>query len=194
MEHVTDMTKLSDSPTAYGVISRFNHWVIAAAMIGLLVSGLIMAYGPFEREAVGVIRDWHKPVGVLVLGYGLWRVVWRVVQGFPREASTMPNWKNTLSKFTHWSLLGMVLVMPISGILKSIYAGRDVVAFELVIPAQVKVEWVAYAAGAVHHYADWALIGLLALHIAGALKHHFIDGDTTLHRMIGRSRKDFLPE
>lgn len=184
MEHHTDTNILIDGPTTYGLISRVNHWLIAAAMIGMLISGLIMAYGPFERETVGAIRDWHKPVGVLVLGYGLWRIGWRIAQGFPLEASVMPSWQAALSKLTHWTLLGMILVMPLSGILKSIYAGRDVVAFGLTLPAQEKVEWIANAADTVHHYAAWALVVVIFLHIAGALKHHFIDGDTTLRRMI----------
>ncbi len=67
----------------------------------------------------------------------------------------------------------------------SIYAGREVSAFGLIIPPQDKVEEIAGFAGAVHQYAAWALIGLLILHIGAALKHHFIDRDTTLRRMIG---------
>ncbi|MFZ1470604.1 MAG: cytochrome b/b6 domain-containing protein [Paracoccaceae bacterium] len=74
MEHVSDTAALRDGPKTFGLVSRLNHWVIAVAMIGMLISGLVMAYGPFDREIVGAIRDWHKPVGGLVLGYGLWQI------------------------------------------------------------------------------------------------------------------------
>ncbi|WP_138936220.1 cytochrome b [Roseovarius arcticus] len=187
MEQTIDTAPLRDGPTTYGLVSRLNHWVIAAAMIGMLISGLIMAYGPFERETVAVIWDWHKPIGVLVLGYGLWRVGWRVAQGFPTSASLVSRLQEALSKITHWALLAAVLAMPLSGLAMSIYGGHDVGVFGLVIPGQDKIEWVTNAAGFVHQYAAFALIGLLILHIGGALKHHFIDRDTTLRRMVKRS-------
>lgn len=186
MERQTDTPAMRDTPKAYGLISRFNHWIVAVAMIGMLLSGLTMAYGPFARETVGEIRDWHKAIGVLVLGYGLWRIGWRLVQGFPDAASLMPLWQSRISKVTHWTLLGTVLAMPLSGVVMSIFSGRDVNAFGMTIPAQAKVEWMSYAAGNVHHFAAIALCILLVLHVGAALKHHFIDRDATLIRMVGR--------
>ena len=184
MAYRSDNAPLRDNPTAYGVVSRANHWIIAAAMIGMLVSGLFMAYGPMSPQDLAQIRDWHKAIGDVVLAYGLWRIGWRVARGFPKSASSMPRWQETASNLVHWGLLGTVLAMPLSGILTSVYNGRAVNSFGLVIPAQDKVEWIATAAGMVHQYAAWALVGLLLLHIVAALKHHFIDRDTTLRRMI----------
>lgn len=178
---------LRDGPSTYGFVSRLNHWVVAATMIGLLASGLIMAYGPFARETVAAIRDWHKPIGVMVLGYGFWRVGWRLAQGFPSEAAVMPRWQVLASKATHWGLLITVLALPISGILKSIYGGRPVSAFGLIIPAQAKVDWITNVAGATHQYASWMCIALLILHVGAALKHHYVDQDTTLRRMLSGS-------
>lgn len=189
MEQQTDTTALRDSPMTYGLVSRFNHWFVAAAMIGMLASGLTMAYGPFDRETVAAIRDWHKPIGVVVLGYGLWRIGWRIAQGFPTEASVMPRWQAAASKVTHWALLGTVLAMPLSGIAMSIYGGRDVYAFGLIIPAQEKVEWIAKFAHTAHEFTAWAFIGLLVLHAGAALKHHYLDRDTTLRRMFDGSVK-----
>ncbi len=187
MQQQTDTIGLCDSPKTYGLISRINHWIVAVAMIGMLISGLIMEYGPFSREVVAAIRDWHKPIGVLVFAYGLWRIGWRVAQGFPRAASAMPRWQSLGSKVTHWALLGTVFAMPLSGIAMSIYSGRDVNAFGVIIPAQEKVEWVANFAGAGHHFTALALIGLLILHVGATLRHQFVDKDTTLSRMVGRT-------
>lgn len=187
MEEQAKTPPFKDGPTTYGLVSRFNHWLVAAAMIGMLISGLIMAYGPFERETVAAIRDWHKPIGVLVLGYGFWRIVWRIAHGFPRCTSLLPRWQVVASKVTHWALLGTVLAMPISGIVMSIYGGREVSAFGLIIPAQEKVEWIASAAHTTHGVVAWAFIGLLLLHVGAALKHHFLDRDMTLNRMLGGS-------
>ena len=187
MQQQTDTSTLKDSPNTYGLISRFNHWIVAAAMIGMLLSGLVMAYGPFARETVFAILGWHKAIGVLVLVYGLWRIVWRVAQGFVEEASVMPRWQAIAAKAAHWGLLATVLAMPLSGLLMSLYHGHDVDVFGLVIPGQEKIEWLASAAEVTHHYAAWGLVGLLGLHIGGALKHHFIDHDMTLRRMVWRS-------
>jgi len=187
MQRQTETARLSDSSTTYGMVSRLNHWVVAAAMIGMLLSGITMEYGPFARETVFAIMGWHKAIGALVLGYGLWRIGWRVAQGFLKEASVMPNWQAIAAKVTHWCLLATVLAMPLSGLVMSLYHGHDVDVFGLVIPAQDKVEWLASAAGMTHEYAAWGLAGLLVLHIGGALKHHYIDHDTTLRRMVWRS-------
>lgn len=187
MQHSAPHPALTDSPEGYGFISRFNHWLIALVMIGMFISGMVMANGPFDREISGAIRDWHKPVGVLVLIYGVWRIVWRIAQGTPRDASVMPRWQVITATATHRGLLAMVVIMPLSGIFKSIYNGREVNTFGLVIPAQEKVKWIANLAGEVHEIAAWAFILLLVLHIGGALKHHFINRDPTLRRMAGKS-------
>lgn len=184
MQQQTETPVLNDSSTTYGLVSRLNHWIVAAAMIGMLLSGLVMAYGPFERETVVAIMGWHKAIGVLVLGYGLWRIGWRIVQGFIDEASVMPRWQAVTAKMVHWGLLATVLAMPLSGLLMSLFHGHDVDVFGLVIPAQGTVEWLADGAGVVHEYAAWGLVALLGLHIGGALKHHFIDHDKTLRRMV----------
>ncbi|WP_322990714.1 cytochrome b/b6 domain-containing protein, partial [Hoeflea sp.] len=82
-----------------------------------------------------------------------------------------------------WGLLVVVLAMPLSGIVMTIYRGREVDVFGLIISAPDKIEWLANVAGMIHQYVAWTLVGLLALHIGGALKHHFIDRDMTLRRM-----------
>lgn len=184
MDYRTEKPALRDGPASYGLVSRVNHWLIAAGMIGMIATGLFLAYGPMNPQELGPIRDWHKAVGVVVLAYGLWRVGWRLAQGFPKTAAAMPTWQEAASRVAHWGLLGSILVMPVSGIVMSVYGGRAVNAFGLVIPAQQRVEWIAGAAGLVHHYAAWLLVGLLALHIGAALKHHVIDRDTTLRRMV----------
>ncbi len=187
MQRQTDTAPLNDSSGSYGLVSRLNHWIVAAAMIGMLVSGLVMAYGPFERETVFAIMGWHKAIGVLVLAYGIWRVGWRVAQGFAADAAVMPRWQAVASRLTHWGLLATVLAMPLSGLLMTIYRGREVDVFGLIIPAQGKIDWLANAAGMTHQFAAWGLAGLLVLHVGGALKHHLIDRDMTLRRMALRS-------
>lgn len=173
------------SPATYDSLSRFNHWVIAIAIIGMLAVGLYLEFGGLEREAKRPLVDIHKSVGVLVLAFGLWRVLWRLGQGFPAPISSMPSWQETASKVTHWLLLLGIVLMPVSGVLGSVFRGRDVNVFGwFAIPGQAEVPWLASLASGTHGLVGKVLAVLVIIHIAAALKHHFLDRDLTLNRMV----------
>lgn len=174
--------------TTYGLTSRINHWVIAVAMIGMLGFGLYLEFGGLAREAKGSLIGIHKSVGVLVLIFGLWRVTWRLLKGFPAAVSSMPAWQEVASKVAHWVLLAGIIVMPVSGLVGSLFGGRDVSVFGLfTIPAQAKIEWLQSLSGGVHGLFGKALAVVVVIHIAAALKHHFVDKDATLSRMLPSS-------
>lgn len=171
--------------SSYDFTSRINHWVIALAMIGMLGFGLYLAYAGLPRAERGDLIGMHKAIGVLVFGFGLWRVFWRILQGFPKSLSVMPAWQETASKLAHWALLAGILLMPISGIVASLFHGRAIDVFGwFTIPAQAELSWLASLGSGVHQYAGYGLIGLIALHAGAALKHHFYDADPTLQRML----------
>ncbi len=168
--------------TTFHAISRFNHWIIAVAIIGLLCVGLSFEY--MDKETRGWFRNIHKAAGVLVLIYAFWRVGWRMVQGFPETVAAGPAWQATASKITHYLLLAAVIVMPLSGLLWSLYAGRAVDVFGLfTVPAFEKNEGISEVFATVHEIAGKATAAIVLLHIAAALKHHVVDKDATLVRM-----------
>jgi cytochrome b561 len=171
--------------TSYGFVSRLNHWVIAAAMIGMLGFGFYLGFADLPREVKGPLMGLHKAMGVLVLIYGLWRVGWRLVQGFPVGVGEQRDWRYPVAMIMHVALLLGIILMPVSGIVASIFHGRPVAVFGLfTIPAQAEVAWLASFAGGVHSVAGIALSILVAVHLAAALQHHFVDRDTTLTRML----------
>lgn len=174
------------SPSTYGVISRINHWLIAIAMIGMLAFGLYLEYGGLERSARGPLIGIHRSIGVLVLVYGLWRVAWRLLEGFPPPASaTGPSWQESAAKFAHWSLLAGVLIMPLSGIAFTVFRGRSIDVFGwFTLPAQAEIPWIVSVASEMHSVAGKAITLIVIIHIGAALKHHFIDKDPTLDRML----------
>ena len=176
---------LRDGPRSYGLVSRVNHWSVALVMLGMLGSGLVLEHAPLARETAGAIMDWHKAIGVTVLLYGAWRVAWRLYERFPAAASAMPAWQERASKAVHVLLLVAIVAMPLSGIFMTLYNDRSIDVFGLVIPAQGSVEWLAESAEAVHEIGANVLLGLLALHVGAALKHHLVDRDATLRRMLG---------
>ncbi|MGJ8532919.1 MAG: cytochrome b [Alphaproteobacteria bacterium] len=174
------------SPSGYDLMSRINHWLIAIAIIGMLAVGLFLEFGGLAREDKRWLIDLHKSIGVLVLIYGVWRVLWRVIQGFPKSDDyTMPQWQEIASKITHWALLAGILIMPVSGVVASVFNGRSIAVFNwFSIPAQAQIAWLSNTAGYTHRYAGFTLAFIVAIHIAAALKHHFVDRDPVLIRMV----------
>lgn len=173
-----------DGAGRYGVLSQVNHWVLAALMIAMLGSGLALEYVPLAQAVSSLLRDWHKAVGVVVLGLGLWRVGWRLGQGFPQGTGAGRAWQAQAAKVMHWALLAAIVVMPLSGLLMTLFAGRSIAVAGFAIPAAPRVEWLAQAAGNVHALAGLTLAALVAVHVAAAFKHHLLDRDDTLGRML----------
>ncbi len=170
--------------TAYDFISRFNHWIIALAVIGMLAFGTYLADFVPRGPEKGALINIHKAIGVLVLVFGLWRVGWRLAQGFPEPAGPAPNWQHLIAKLTHWMLILGIIVMPVSGMMMSLFGGHDISVFGLfVIPGQEENRALSSAAGGIHAIFSKVLIAFIVLHILGALKHHLIDKDATLVRM-----------
>lgn len=172
-------------PTTYDAVSRINHWIIAVAIIGMLASGLFLEFSGWPRSETRTISGLHRSFGVLVLIFGLWRVIWRLVQGFPDAIPGMPSWQATASKLAHWGLLAGIIIMPVSGIASSVFAGRPVSVFGWFrIPAQAEIPAIDAFASATHGFVGKALAVLVILHLLAALKHHFLDKDRTLTRMV----------
>lgn len=171
--------------TKYDRISRLNHWTAAILFFAMLGFGFYLAYGgvPMPEKLPMIAK--HKAMGVLLLVWGIWRVGYRLKQGFALPVAPLPNWQEAASKISHIVLLGSVLLMPMSGIVMALYSGFPTDVFGLfTIPAFDKVDTVAGTARLVHKYVAYIFALTLGLHIAAALKHHFIDKDATLMRMI----------
>lgn len=171
--------------TTYDRISRFNHWTAAILFIVMLGFGFYLAYGgvPMPEKLPMIAK--HKAIGVLLLVWGAWRVGYRIKQGFALPVAPLPNWQEVASKASHIILLASVLLMPMSGLTMALYSGFPTDVFGLfTIPAIDKVDAIAGPARIAHKYIAYAFTLTLGMHIAAALKHHFLDKDTTFSRMI----------
>ncbi len=169
----------------FDAISKINHWLFGIAFIGLIAFGFYIANAEFPPGTKGPYMMYHKSLGVIFLIFAAWRVFWRIFKGFPKEVSNLKTWEFLLARATHWLLLLALLLMPISGIVMNIFSGRDLSVFNwFTIPGQTKIENIASSASFIHHNAPYIISALIFLHIAAALKHHFIDKDQTLLRMV----------
>lgn len=172
--------------------TRWMHWLVAILMMGLVAAGLIMS--TFELYFMYPI---HQSLGMLALLVIVPRVILRLVQGWPAPVRQYEATEQAVSKVIHWVLLLATLVMPISGMINNHAGGWGLNIFGLELtpafpnpsnPEEMLVqnETLASLASVVHEYVGYTLAAAMVLHVAGALKHHLIDKDRTLLRMLGR--------
>lgn len=129
--------------------------------------------------------DLHKSLGMLLLGLLMFRVFWRVINIQP-TALAGPKWQQFVAHWMHQSLYIVMLLLMVSGYLISTADGRAIVIFDLInIPALPwHIENQEDIAGEIHAYLSWLLIALSTVHALAALKHHVINKDRTLKRML----------
>ena len=183
--------QLLNSSQRYGLVSVLIHWLVAVAVFSLFAVGLWMTglsyYSPWYQTAPAL----HKSVGVLLFAMMLFRLAWRFFTPKPVPLSTHSASVRLLSGLGHGLLYLSIFVVMISGYLISTAEGRGIRVFDLFeVPAVITgLPNQADLAGAVHFYVVWALVVFAVLHGLAALKHHFIDRDATLMRMLGCSSK-----
>jgi cytochrome b561 len=184
---------MQDTKSKLSATTVALHWIIALTIIGLIAVGLYMK----ETETLA-LYPLHKSVGVIIALFILARIVWRIKQGWPEPASDYARHEQLLSKTIHWVLIIGMVLMPISGMMLSGYGGYGIAVFgfELVpnnfifepefkvIPFNKPLSDIGYAA---HPIIGYVMIAAISLHLAGALKHHMIDKDGTLRRMLGKA-------
>lgn len=177
--------QLKNSSERYGAIARIFHWVMALAIFGMLAVGFIMTDLPMNPDKFRVYGI-HKSVGALILIAALLRLLWRLINLVPPLPAHMPLWERLGAHGSHIALYILLFIMPLSGWLMSSAAGFPVSVFgwftlpNLIAPDKALQELLVE----VHELLAFAIIGLVTLHAAAALKHHFIDKDNVLRRML----------
>lgn len=175
----------------YNTVSRINHWGIAMSFIAMLMIGSTLAYVDLAKPTYFWLLGVHKATGILLLVWAIYRVAYRLIKGFPEPASALSAWEAMLSKTVHYALLLAIVGMPVSGLIMALYSGFPTDVFGLfTIPSIEKVETISGTARSVHKWMAYLLLGSLIAHLAGALKHHMINRDATLVRMVtGRTTR-----
>lgn len=161
------------------------HWVTALLLIVTFPLGVYMhglALSPFKLQLV----SYHKWIGVTVLLLTVARLAWRVKHVPPPLPETVPLWQQRAAQGLHLLLFVLLLVIPVSGWLMSSAKGVPVVYLGLVqLPDLVgKDKALGDTLQEVHEALNFGLLALAGMHVAAALKHHFLDKDTTLLRML----------
>lgn len=180
--------QLRNDRERYGLVAIAMHWLVALTVFGLFGLGLWMTsltyYDPWYRQAPAL----HKSVGVLLFVVMVARVAWRLHSPPPGPLATHTPLERRAALVVHALMYVLLFAIMASGYLISTADGRPVEVFGLFsIPASLtSIPQQEDLAGAVHLVLAILLMALVLLHVAGALKHHFIDRDRTLARMLGR--------
>ncbi|GKW10520.1 MULTISPECIES: cytochrome b [Pectobacterium] len=173
----------------YGHISILLHWIAALAIYGMFALGLWMVTLGYYDIWYHRAPEIHKAVGMLLFAIIIFRVVWRFISPPPAPLESYSTLTRVSSTLAHIALYVVLFGILISGYLISTAEGHPISVFGwFSIPATISgLTDQADIAGDVHLYLAWAVVALSALHAFAALKHHFIDGDNTLKRMLGRN-------
>jgi len=178
---------IGNSVTRWGWLAQGLHWLMALALIGNFIVGFIGEDMRLSPDKIKLLL-WHKSVGVTLLALVLVRLLWRAAQPTPQLPS-MPAWQRALAQLSHALLYVLMLALPISGWLMNSAADFPLKWFgwfelpSLVGPNDALKQQFALW----HEYLGWALVAVLALHIAAAIKHAMIDKDDVLKRMLPRA-------
>lgn len=167
----------------YAGPAMFLHWVLALLVVVLVSVGWYMLKIE-EDPASAWYFDKHKSFGMIAFVLVLLRIWWRARHRPAPLPATVPGWQVTLAHLTEWSLYGCLFLMPILGFLGASYSEEGVTFFGTALPA-----WAAQNHDrsemlfSLHIGLAWVMVGLIALHVAGALRHLLIDRDGVFQRM-----------
>lgn len=161
------------------------HWLIAVAIVASFGVGFYMHDLPLTPGKLK-IYSWHKWAGVTIFLLVLFRLAWRFSHRPPGPPAGMPAWQHVAAESAHRLLYILMIAIPLSGWLMSSAKGFQTVYFG-VLPLPdflAKNKELGNALALAHKALNFTLIGLVLGHAGAAIKHHFIDRDDVLSRML----------
>ena len=168
----------------YSAGSKVFHWLIAFIVILMLSVSFFLDDLPKQYQANAFMI--HKSMGLTVLFLMIVRFFWIQLHGKPSLPTTVSRWQKIVSRLVQYSLYLSLITMAMCGWIMSVAAERVPSyfgLFRLTLPIKPN-KALAQLMDQSHKTIAWVLIILISLHVAGAIKHHFIDKDNVLKRML----------
>ncbi|MBK8510066.1 MAG: cytochrome b [Candidatus Competibacteraceae bacterium] len=189
------MPMLKNSATQYGTVARFLHWAVFLLFVFQYVSANIMTNLARDKTLFGLTQghyyDWHKSIGLTVLGLAVLRWLWRKMTQLPDWAPTLSQAERVISHRNEMLLYGCMVLLPVSGYVFVMAGGFGVKLFGLhPLPNPIgKQESLAALALVTHIVLGYAAVVFIAWHVGLGLKHHLFDQDRFLNRMLPFKRQ-----
>ena len=183
--------QLSNTKERYGRVAQAFHWTIATLFIlnyplAIVAEKLPRTTGE-EVARVVALFSWHKTIGVVVFALAVARIAWALANPHPRLLNAERRVEAFAAATVHWVLYGAILAMPLAGMAIH-WTSPGFAPLKLPFPDEIGLLPQTSRASEIAATVHWALgiviLLSIAAHVGGALKHHFIDRDQTLVRML----------
>ncbi len=177
---------MSQHPTGYSVVARLLHWATALVILGLTGLGWWMVDLSYYDAWYNRGLDLHKSFGIIAFVLAVAFIVRKLIGQTPASAPPLTKLERIGAKSAHGMLFILMLLMPVSGYLISTSSGDGIDVFGVVtVPALFKTgEQARDLAIDVHYWLAYIGLGIIAVHGLAAIKHHVINKDRTLMRML----------
>lgn len=190
--------RAANSAAGWGWPARLLHWSMAALILAQIGLGVWMVHFTPDLIRRFQLTQTHKSLGFLVFVLALARLGWRLAgPAGPRMPAGAPAWQARAAAWSHALLYALMLVVPLSGwVMAAASPLQDLLGIQNMVfglfampdPWVPGAQSIEDAARAVHVAGALALALLVALHAAAALRHHFVDRDDVLVRMVFERR------
>ena len=179
----TPMTRV-DGTDRYDGVAQSLHWLVLLLVVAQYATKLLPA--GFASMTEGQRNGWHVAIGPAILLLMLLRLAWRLTHRAPPPPSDLSAPLRLLSRTTHWLFYGLLVVLPVLGWIAASGYGAQVTLLKLVpLPALIGPDKsLAESVGRLHGRLAWALLIVIALHVAGALYHALVKRDGVMRRMV----------
>ena len=163
---------LRNTPQSYGVLSRVLHWAMAVAILAMLALGTWIAWTQPTMSNLWLF-GLHKSVGLCLLGLVIVRIAWHLFSPPPVPSGTPGTWQLRLARSVHRTIYLLLIAIPLSGWFASSASGIDTVFFGtwVVPPIAPPAADLSDLGFAIHRLLTKVFGLLLAVHVAGALRH-----------------------
>lgn len=186
--------RLKNDEMRYGAVAQLLHWAIVALVVTQFVLANKAHHLPLGSAKLATLAQ-HKSVGITILGLAILRMIWRWFNPVPGVPAGTPTWQRLAARGSHFLLYALLLVIPVLGWLMSSARNFPVSWWGLVtLPDFIEPNKQAYEFfHEAHELAAKLLFVVALIHAAAALKHHFLDRDNVLRRMLPIRLKPLPP-
>lgn len=169
--------------TRYPATIRWLHRIIALLMIFMIALGWYLSEMEYEHPDKAMLLQLHRTIGLSLFPLGLAHLWAYAYLPRPAFSAHLQPWEKTLAKLAHFFLLYVVIAIPVAGYLMS--GDKLLVLGDTVVPQLLELnKGLRKTLFGVHETLAWIAAFVIGLHVVGALKHHFIDKDDTLRKML----------
>jgi cytochrome b561 len=182
---------IRDSASGWGSLTIVLHWVMAASILGMFALGWIAVNYPMSPAKLELFI-WHKSIGLTLLALVVLRVAWRMTNQTPAPPPGISAKEHRLARTGHAILYLLMIVMPVSGYVINSTANFPFRFFggarvPNLIPADEAWQGIAETV----HFGAFCIFALVLLvHVAAALRHHFVrENDVLVNMLPGAGRR-----